>query len=47
VSLVSPSDIDASNHKEAVRKLVEEIELDRKATDEFPNYSSVSRIERK
>jgi len=47
VSLVSPGEIDASNHKEAVRKLVEEIELDRKATSEFPNYSSVSKIERK
>ena len=47
VHLVSPGEIDSTNHKDAVKKLVEEIELDRKATAEFPNYSTVSRIERK
>jgi hypothetical protein len=44
--LVSPGEIDVTNHKDAVRKLMEEIQLDQKAADQFPNYSSVSKVER-
>lgn len=47
VHLVSPGDIDATNHQDAVQKLMQEIELDTKATADFPNYGSVSRIERR
>jgi hypothetical protein len=47
VNMISPGDIDKANHQDAVKKLVEEIDLDRKATADFPNYSSVTRIERK
>ena len=46
-NLVGPGEIDTKNYKEAVRKLAEEIDQDRKATDQFPNYSTVSKIERK
>lgn len=45
--LISAADIDAANHADAVKKLVDEIEQDRRAADRFPNYSSVSRVERK
>lgn len=47
VNLVAPGDVDAANLSDAVRKLADEIHQDRRATDQFPNYSHLSRIERK
>jgi hypothetical protein len=44
VQRVSPADIDPDNPQEAVRKLAEEIEADRKAVDQFPNYPRVSKV---
>ncbi|MCU0704438.1 MAG: hypothetical protein MUF18_10725 [Fimbriiglobus sp.] len=44
VQLVSADDIDPANPAEAVRKLSEEIDADRKAVDEFPNYPRVSKV---
>lgn len=44
VQLVSPADIDPDNPADAVRRLSEEIEADRKAVDDFPNYPKVSRV---
>lgn len=46
-NLISAGEIDATNHADAVKKLAEELEQDRQAAERFPNYSSVSRIERK
>ena len=45
--LVTPSEIDAANAGDAVKKLMQEIETDRKMTEQFPNYPVVSKIERK
>lgn len=47
VNLVAPGDVEAGNLQDAVRKLADEINQDRRATDQFPNYSHISRIERK
>ncbi len=47
VQLVSPADIDPDNPADAVRRLSEEIDADRKAVDEFPNYPKVSRVKMK
>ena len=44
VQLVSPDEIDPNNPAEAVRKLAAEIDADRKAVDQFPNYPKVSRV---
>ncbi len=44
VQLVSPGEIDPANPEEAVRRLSEEIDADRKAVDQFPNYPTVSHI---
>ena len=44
VQLVSPAEIDAANPDEAVRKLTAEIDADRKAVDQFPNYPKVSHV---
>lgn len=44
--LVNPADITAENHREAVERLKEELERDRKAADDFPNYSKVSHVKR-
>jgi hypothetical protein len=44
VQLVSPNDVDPNNPQEAVRKLAEEIDADRKAMDQFPNYPRVSKV---
>lgn len=44
VQLVSPNEIDADNPAEAVRRLSEEIDADRKAVDQFPNYPKVSHV---
>lgn len=45
VQLVSPAEIDPDNPAEAVRKLTAEIDADRKAVDQFPNYPKVSRVQ--
>jgi hypothetical protein len=44
VQLVSPADIDPDDPADAVRRLSEEIDADRKAVDDFPNYPKVSRV---
>jgi hypothetical protein len=44
VQLVSPNEIDPDNPAEAVRRLSEEIDADRKAVDQFPNYPKVSHV---
>ena len=46
-NLVTPSEIDAANAGDAVKKLMREIETDRKMTEQFPSYPVVSKIERK
>lgn len=47
VQLLSASDIDPDKPHEAVRKLAEEIDADRKAVDQFPNYPRVSQVKTK
>lgn len=42
--LVTPEEIDASNADEMIQRLKRELETDRKAIDEMPNYSIVSRL---
>lgn len=44
VQLVSPAEIDADNPDDAVKKLTAEIDADRKAVDQFPNYPKVSKV---
>ena len=44
VQLVSASEIDPDNPAEAVKRLSEEIDADRKAVDQFPNYPKVSHV---
>lgn len=45
VQLVSPDEIDPNNPAEAVKKLAAEIDADRRAVDQFPNYPKVSRVQ--
>jgi hypothetical protein len=45
--LVSPNEISATNHEDVARRLADEIEQDRRATEQFPNYATVSKVERK
>lgn len=42
--LISPDEIDPANPAEAVRKLAAEIETDRRAVEQFPNYPKVSKV---
>jgi hypothetical protein len=44
VQLVSAAEIDPENPEQAVRKLAEEIDADRKAVDQFPNYPKLSHV---
>lgn len=44
VQLVTAAEIDPDNPELAVRKLAEEIDADRKAVDQFPNYPKVSHV---
>lgn len=44
VQLVSADEIDPNNPGEAVKRLSEEIDADRKAVDQFPNYPKVSHV---
>lgn len=39
---VTPGEVNANNHQEVARRLMEELEADRKALDSFPRYSEVS-----
>jgi hypothetical protein len=47
VQLINPADIDADDPAEAVRKLSEEIDADRKAVEQFPNYPKVSHVKQR
>jgi hypothetical protein len=44
---VTAAEIDPENPDLAVRKLAEEIDADRKAVDQFPNYPTVSHVKGK
>lgn len=42
--LVTPEEIDATNADEMIQRLKKELETDRNAIDEMPNYSIVSKL---
>jgi hypothetical protein len=45
--LIAANDISASTSADAVKKLTAEIEQDRNATADFPNYSKISKVKMK
>jgi hypothetical protein len=45
--LIAADDISASTSAEAVKKLTAEIEHDRNAAADFPNYSKISKVKMK
>ena len=45
--LIAADDISASTSADAVKKLTAEIEQDRNATADFPNYSKISKVKMK
>lgn len=40
--LVTPGEASAANHQDVARRLVQEMEIDRKAIDSMPSYAEVS-----